>query len=100
MAALGIVVAVAVAIGLQWAHFVGATDDGRLAVYQGLPFDITADLPLYRAVSISDIRTDVLSTEERRALLDHRLGSLDSAQARVDGLMASSPWLRTPPSTP
>jgi protein phosphatase len=100
VAALGIVVAVAVAIGLQWAHFVGATDDGRLAVYQGLPFDVTADLPLYRAVSISDIRTDVLSAEERRALLDHRLGSLDSAQARVDGLMASSPWLRTPPSTP
>lgn len=100
VAALGIVLAVAVAVGLQWAHFVGATDDGRVAVYQGLPIDITGDVALYRLVEITDVPTAALSEQERRSLLDQRIGSLASTEARVTQLMASSPWLRQPASTP
>jgi protein phosphatase len=100
VAALGIVVAVLVALGLQWTHFIGATSDGRVAIYQGLPFDVTSDLSLYRAVEISDLQTAALSPEERTTLLDHRLGSLSSAQARVTQLATTSPWLRPPPSAP
>ncbi|MGA0123108.1 MAG: hypothetical protein ACO3KD_08950 [Gaiellales bacterium] len=64
LAALGIAVAVAVAVGLQWAHFVGATPDGRIAVYQGLPVDITADLALYRPVVTSGIPAAALDAAE------------------------------------
>ncbi len=48
LAALGIVVAVVVAFGLQWSHFVGTTPEGRLAVYQGLPIEITSEITLTR----------------------------------------------------
>ena len=100
MAVVGIVVAVAVAIGLQWAHFIGATPDGRVAIYQGLPFDITADVTLYRAVQITDVPTAALSEEQRASLLDQRIGSLGSAEGRITQLTTSSPWLRLPPSAP
>jgi len=100
LAALGIAVAVAVAVGLQWAHFVGATDDGRIAVYQGLPVDITGDMTLYRPVRITAVQAAVLDPAERAALLDQRIGSRASADGRVDALLASSPWLVTPPAAP
>lgn len=100
LAALGIAVAVAVAVGLQWAHFVGATDDGRVAVYQGLPVEITGDMTLYRPVRITAVQAAVLDPAERAALLDQRIGSRASADGRVDALLASSPWLVTPPAAP
>ena len=87
--------AIGVAGGLQWTHFVGATPDGRIAVYQGVPFEITADTPLYRAVEITDIPIALLGEDERRALLDQRLGSRASTEARIAPLLAS-PWLRQP----
>jgi serine/threonine protein phosphatase PrpC len=98
LAALGIAVAVAVAIGLQWAHFVGATPDGRIAVYQGLPVDITGDVALYRPVVISGIPAAALDAAEREALLDHRIGSRSGAEGRVATLAQSSPWLVVPPA--
>ncbi|MGI9188157.1 MAG: Stp1/IreP family PP2C-type Ser/Thr phosphatase [Gaiellales bacterium] len=98
VAAIGIVVAVAVAGGLQWAHFIGATPDGRVAIYQGLPFEVTSDVTLYRAVEITDVSTAALSPEQRATLLDQRIGSLGSAEGRITQLTTSSPWLRVPPS--
>ena len=98
VAAVGIVVAVAVAIGLQWAHFIGATPDGRVAIYQGLPIELTTDVTLYRAVEISDVPTAALSQDQRATLLDQRIGSRGSAEDRIMQLTTASPWLRLPPS--
>ena len=95
---LGIALAVLIAGGLQWAHFVGATPDGRVAIYQGLPIAVTTDLRLYRPVRITDLPTAVLSADERQSLLDQRLGSEADAQGRIDALLATAPWLRPPPS--
>ena len=95
VAAVGVVAAIAIAAGLQWAHFVGATPDGRVAVYQGVPFAVTADLVLYHAVEITDVPVALLSADQRRTLLDQRIGSRASADARVAPLLAS-PWLRQP----
>ena len=100
VAAVGIALAVGIAVGLQWAHFVGATPDGRVAIYQGLPFEVTSSMTLYRAVTITDVPTAVLSTDQRASLLDQRVGSLGSAEDRVAALTSASPWLRLPPSTP
>ncbi len=100
LAALGIAVAVAVAIGLQWAHFVGATPDGRIAVYQGLPVEIAGDLTLYRPVVVSAIPAAALDAAERDALLDHRIRSRSGAEGRVTALAESSPWLAIPPMAP
>ena len=100
VAAVGIVLAVAIALGLQWAHFVGATPEGRVAIYQGLPFEVTSDVTLYRAITITDVPTAVLSADQRATLLDQRIGSLGSAEDRVATLTSASPWLRLPPSAP
>jgi protein phosphatase len=100
VAAVGIIVAVAVAVGLQWAHFIGATPEGRVAIYQGLPVEITSDITLYRTVEITDLSTAALSEQQRATLLDQRIGSLGSAEGRITQLTTTSPWLRVPPSAP
>jgi protein phosphatase len=100
LAALGIAVAVAVAVGLQWAHFVGATDDGMVAVYQGLPVEITGAVTLYRPVRVTAVQAAALDPAERDDLLDQRIGSRAAADERIDALLASAPWLSTPPAAP
>jgi protein phosphatase len=67
-------------------HFVGAEDDGRVAVYQGVPWDIVDGIRLYRAVYVSPMLAAQLRQDERRELFDHDLGSKDEAMARVRAL--------------
>ena len=100
VAAVGIVLAVVIAVGLQWAHFVGATPAGRVTIYQGLPFELTDSVTLYREVRLTDVPAAVLSADQRASLLDQRIGSLGSAEDRIATLTATSPWLRLPPSAP
>lgn len=69
--------------GLSRAHFVGAGEDGRVTVYQGVPFDLTDGVGLYRERYVSRLQAAQLSAEERTELFDHRLSSYDSARARV-----------------
>jgi serine/threonine protein phosphatase PrpC len=68
---------------LRNAHFVGAEADGRVAVYQGLPYDLGGGVSLYRARYVSPLRAAQLSREERASLFDHDLMSFDAARDRV-----------------
>jgi PPM family protein phosphatase len=65
------------------AHFVGADADGRVAVYQGLPWDIGGGLQLYRERYVSQLRTVQLDEQERAGLFDHDLLSYDDARAEL-----------------
>ncbi len=89
-----LVVAGALVVGglalLREAHFVGAEPDGRLAIYQGVPYDVVGDLRLYRRIRSSAIPVSSLTPAERAALLDHEILSLDDAQARIDRLPAAA----------
>jgi len=67
--------------GLSRAHFVGAEDDGHVAVYQGVPYDV--GVPLYRAVYVSDLHAALLTRDERASLFDHDLRGEGSALAVV-----------------
>lgn len=69
--------------GVSRAHFVGADEDGSLAVYQGLPFDFTEGVGLYRARYVSRLQAAQLSPAERASLLDHDLVSYEDARARL-----------------
>jgi hypothetical protein len=69
--------------GLSRAHFVGATEQGRLAVYQGVPWDLFSGAKLYRETYVSRLLTAQLSVEERRELFDHDLMSEQDARARI-----------------
>jgi PPM family protein phosphatase len=69
--------------GLSRAHFVGADDDGHVAVYQGVPYDVVAGVRLYRAVYVSPLLAAQLTRPERTRLFDHDLQSYDRALRRV-----------------
>ena len=69
--------------GLWWSHFVGAEQDGHVAVYQGVPWNIAGNVRLYRTVYVSPLLAAQLSQAERRKLFDHKLRSDDSARAEV-----------------
>ena len=69
--------------GLSSAHFVGARTDGHVAVYQGLPFDLSKSVHLYREVYVSPVYASQLSEPERRSLFAHDLRSYDAAVAAV-----------------
>jgi protein phosphatase len=86
-AALALVVLVGgcsfVVWGLWRSHFVGAEADGRVAVYQGVPWNIVGNVRLYRPVYVSNLLAAQLNQAERRRLFDHSLRSDDSARAAV-----------------
>ena len=70
--------------GLSRAHFVGVADNGSVAVYQGLPWDLGFGLRLYRVVYESPLLAAQLSQDERRQLFDHDLQSRASAMREIN----------------
>ncbi len=81
-----VLLAVAVAAGLAMlsrAHFVGADGDGRVAVYQGVPWELASRLRLYRAVYVSPVLAVQLSQPERLRLFDHGIHSKQLALSAV-----------------
>jgi protein phosphatase len=81
IAVLGLAAAALWALGR--AHFVGADADGRVAVYQGLPWDLGGGLQLYRERYVSQLRAVQLGEQERAQLFDHDLLSYDDARAEL-----------------
>jgi PPM family protein phosphatase len=81
---------VAALYGLANAHFVGAESDGRVAVYQGLPYDLGRGVSLYRARYVSALHAAQLSQAERTELFDHDLRSYGAARGRLAPLEAEA----------
>jgi protein phosphatase len=69
--------------GLSRAYFVGADEEGNVTVFQGLPYDLSDDVGLYRARYVSSLHASQLSAGERTELFDHDLVSYDAARARI-----------------
>jgi len=69
--------------GLANAHFVGADEDGNVAVYQGLPYDLGGGVSLYRVRYVSTLKAAQLSPDERAALFDHDLMGFGAARDRI-----------------
>jgi protein phosphatase len=71
------------------AHFIGAEPDGRVAVYQGLPFDLPGGVHLYRPVHVSArLYAAQLTTSERRRYFNHDLhsyGDMTRELSRLEG---------------
>ena len=80
LSALGVGLAV---FALSRAHFVGAEENGHVAVYQGVPWNLAPGIRLYRLVYESPLLAAHLSQEERRRLFDHDLVSRDTALREV-----------------
>ncbi|MEA2254252.1 MAG: family protein phosphatase [Solirubrobacteraceae bacterium] len=67
----------------QTVYFVGASDDGFVAVYRGLPYDLPAGMSLYRVNYESGVPVDELAPAQKRTLTEHKLRSRDDAQDLV-----------------
>ena len=85
--ALALAIAGVVVLGAVWgskrAYFVGANAAGHVTVYQGVPWDITDGVKLYREIYVSPLRAPQLTPEERAELFDHDLGREEVALARI-----------------
>jgi protein phosphatase len=84
---LALIVVLGLAAAAFWAlgraHFVGADEDGRVAVYQGVPWDLGGGLHFYRERYVSQLQAVQLDEAERVELFDHDLLSYDEARAEV-----------------
>jgi protein phosphatase len=82
-----IVVLAIVALGAYFAsqtvYFVGASDDGFVTVYRGMPYDLPAGLHLYGVNYESGVPVDSLSTAQKRTVSAHKLRAKDDAQDLV-----------------
>jgi len=85
LTALAVVVALLVAIGIglyagvNSVYFVGTDDQGRVALFRGLPYDLPLGISLYRTEYRSGIPASSLPPGRRDSLLDHKLRSHDDA---------------------
>jgi serine/threonine protein phosphatase PrpC len=88
LAALGLAFVTAIFAVAFWAltraNFIGVNEEGNVAVYQGLPWDLGGGVNLYRARYVSQLQAVQLTPSERAVLLDHNLSSYDAARDRLD----------------
>ena len=66
--------------GLSQANFVGADENGFVAVYQGVPWNLPFGIHLYREVYVSRLQAAELSRADRKKLFDHTLRSRSAAE--------------------
>ena len=87
LVALGLAFVAAIFAAAFWAlsraNFIGVENDGNVAVYQGVPWDLGAGIHLYRARYVSELQAVQLTEAERKALFDHSLVSYDAARDRL-----------------
>ena len=70
----------------QTVYFVGASNDGFVSVYRGLPYDLPAGLHLYSVNYESGAPVDELTPAQRHTVTAHTLRSKDDAQDLVKQL--------------
>jgi protein phosphatase len=79
-------------IGLRWSHFVGVDPGtGKVAVYQGIPYDLGSGVKLFTLVHLSRIPAATLPAARRKHLFDHALRSSESARSLVAKLEQTEP---------
>jgi PPM family protein phosphatase len=89
---LALALAVAAVVGLRESHFIGAdTATGRVAVYQGVPFDLPFGVHLYHVVYESTITYATLTPRQRKTLFDHTLRSESGAMSTLHPYEVASP---------
>jgi protein phosphatase len=67
----------------QTVYFVGASDDGFVSVYRGVPYDLPAGLHLYSVNYESGVPADELTATQKQTVTAHKLRSKNDAQDLV-----------------
>ena len=88
--ALGLAVLAVVAGGLFFASrqvwFLGTDSAGRVALYQGLPYDLPFGLEMYQEKYSTAVQTGELSTQRQESVTGHSLRSKDDATSLIEDI--------------
>jgi protein phosphatase len=79
-------IVIGISIAIRSVYFVGTDNQGFVAVYQGLPYDLPAGIHLYREEFVSGVSAAALAPVRRGKLLDHKLRSQRDANDLVKQL--------------
>jgi len=79
-------IVIGISIAIRSVYFVGTDNQGFVAVYQGLPYDLPAGIHLYREEFVSAVSAAALAPVRRDKLLDHKLRSQRDANDLVKQL--------------
>jgi serine/threonine protein phosphatase PrpC len=78
LAVLAAVIAGSILVARQ-IYFLGTDEDGRVAVYRGLPYDLPLGLELYSEQESIGVQGSSLSEERQDVVTEHKLRSRDDA---------------------
>jgi serine/threonine protein phosphatase PrpC len=76
-AAVGLLLVLLAAVAVVWVvdrqfWFVGTTDNGQVALYQGLPYDLPLGIKMYSEERVSAVpATSITNPRQRKYVLDH-----------------------------
>ena len=73
-------------LGARQIWFLGTEEDGRVALYRGLPYELPLGIELYSRDSTSAVTLSSLPEERRAAVTEHELRSHDDAASLIDDL--------------
>ena len=82
----------------QQVYFLGTDEDGRVALYRGLPYDLPFGIELYSEQLSIGVQAASLSPERRQVVTEHKLRSEDDATDIVDDIEQREG--SAPPATP
>ena len=72
--------------GARQVYFLGGDDDGRVALFRGLPYDLPAGIELYSEVDSSPVQIASLSQTDQDTVTEHELRSEDDARSLIDSI--------------
>jgi protein phosphatase len=67
-------------------YFLGTDDEGRVALYRGLPYDLPLGLELYSEQRAIGVQAAALSEDRQRAVTEHELRSENDATDLIDDI--------------
>ncbi len=66
-------------VAMQSVHFVGTTDEGYVALYRGVPYELPGGIELYQQRFESGVSASALPAPAQRTVTAHELRSFDDA---------------------
>ena len=88
LATVAVSLVMALVLGAGWqasqsAFFIGTDQQGTIAIYRGLPYELPMGLDLYKTWYVSGVPASTVPPAQRERLLDHRLRSKRDASDLV-----------------
>lgn len=93
---LGLLILLGFLLGRQ-VYFVGTDDQGRVALFRGVPYELPLGLDLYSEQYSIGVQASSLSPARRVVIVEHRLRSKDDATDLINDIDANEGT--TPPPT-